>query len=245
MRATARELLDFFLPAACLGCRDHLPLERSGELVCGACRTRLRAPTWPRCHRCGCPLGSGTDAGAGCLECALWGEELAGARAAVVLQPPADALVYALKYGGWCDLGRLMGTRMARQAVPPELGSGPYVVVPIPTTLQRRRERGYNQARVLARVVAEGVDRPLVEALERRGKGPTQVGLHPAERKANVRQAFVVRDAAVPRLSGARVLLVDDVLTTGSTAQAAARPLVQAGAAQVFLTTFARAFPYT
>lgn len=247
MRATtlARELVDFFLPAACLGCRDHLPLERSGELVCGACRTRLRAPTSPRCRRCGCPLGSGSDAGAGCLECAQWGDELVGARAAVVLRPPADALVYALKYGGWCDLAGLMGRRMARHAVPPELGSGPYLVVPVPTTSRRMRERGYNQARVLAGVLAGEVDRPLVEALERRGKGPTQVGLHPGQRKANVLQAFAVRDAAMPRLSGARVLLVDDVLTTGSTAQAAARPLIRAGAAQVFLTTFARAFPYT
>jgi predicted amidophosphoribosyltransferase len=68
--------------------------------------------------------------------------------------------------------------------------------------------------------------------------------LHPAQRLANVKNAFVAKEDAGAELSGARVLLVDDVLTTGSTAAAAARALVQAGAAEVFLSTFARAFPY-
>ena len=86
---------------------------------------------------------------------------------------------------------------------------------------------------------------PLVDALERRHGGSTQVGLHPAERRANVKRAFTVRADARATLTGARVLLVDDVLTTGATAMEAARPLVQAGATQVFLSTFARALPYT
>ena len=133
---------------------------------------------------------------------------------------------------------------MARSAIPRELASKAYVIVPIPTTRRRARTRGYNQARLLAEAVADRVDMPLVDALERRQGGPTQVGLHPAERRANVRRAFAVRSDARAIISGARVLLVDDVLTTGSTAEAAARPLVQAGATQVFLSTFARALPY-
>jgi len=240
----ARELLDFFLPAACLGCRDHLPLERTSELVCGRCRTRLRELPWPRCDRCGYPLGSRAVPGPACVECHGWGGELTGARSAVVLRPPADDLVHGLKYGGWAELAGFMGRRMARCAIPPPLASGPYLVVPIPTTRRRMRSRGYNQARLLASAVSEEVGRPLREALERRHGGPTQVGLHPAQRRANVKRAFVVRDDAIVVLSGARVLLVDDVLTTGSTAGAAARGLVQAGAAEVFLSTFARACPY-
>ena len=240
----ARELLDFFLPAACLGCGDHLPLERTTELVCGRCRTRLREPPWPRCDRCGHPLGSGCVAGPVCLECRGWDDELTGARSAVVLRPPADDLVHGLKYGGWGELAGFMGRRMARCAIPPPLGSGPYLVVPVPTTRQRMRSRGYNQAQLLASAVSEEVGRPLLEALERRHGGPTQVGLHPAQRAANVKKAFAARDDAVVMLSGARVLLVDDVLTTGATAAAAARALVQAGVAEVFLSTFARACPY-
>ena len=137
-----------------------------------------------------------------------------------------------------------MGERMARSAIPRELLSETYVIVPIPTTRRRARTRGYNQARLLAEALADRVDMPLIDALERHHGGPTQVGLHPAERRANVKRAFTVQSDARAILRGARVLLVDDVLTTGSTAMEAARPLVQAGATQVFLSTFARALPY-
>ena len=137
-----------------------------------------------------------------------------------------------------------MGRRMARHAIPPALASGPYLVVPVPTTRRRLRSRGYNQARLLAENVAQELGRPLEEALERRDGGATQVGLHPAQRRANVKNAFVAKKDALAGLSGARVLLVDDVLTTGSTATAAAQALVQAGTAEVFLSTFARACPY-
>ena len=138
----------------------------------------------------------------------------------------------------------LMGERMAQRAIPRELEYEGYLIVPIPTTRRRARARGYNQARLLAEIIADRVDTPLIDALERRQEGSTQVGLHPAERRANVKRAFSVRVDVRATLTGARVLLVDDVLTTGSTAMEAARPLVQAGVTQVFLSTFARALPY-
>ena len=134
--------------------------------------------------------------------------------------------------------------RMAQCAIPRELEYEGYLITAIPTTRRRARTRGYNQARLLAEVIADRVDMPLIDALERRQGGSTQVGLHPADRRANVKRAFTVRADARATLTGARVLLVDDVLTTGSTAMEAARPLVQAGATQVFLSTFARALPY-
>ncbi len=138
----------------------------------------------------------------------------------------------------------LMGDRMAQSAIPRELESERYLIAPIPTTRRRARARGYNQARLLAEILADRVDMPLIDALERCQEGSTQVGLHPAERRANVQRAFTVRANARASLTGARVLLVDDVLTTGATAMEASRPLVQAGVKQVFLSTFARALPY-
>jgi len=243
-RALGAEFLDFFLPAVCIGCGDHLALERSDELVCRPCRTRLRAPPWPRCLRCGFPLGSGAPAAQTCYECGGWGPELSAACFAVVLRGPATALVHGLKYDGWSGLADLMGERMAQSAIPRELESGAYLIVPMPTTRRRARTRGYNQARLLADAVSDRVHMPLIEALERRQRGSTQVGLHPAERRANVKHAFSVRADARATLTGARVLLVDDVLTTGSTAMEAARPLVQTGAKQVFFSTFACALPY-
>jgi len=119
-----------------------------------------------------------------------------------------------------------------------------YLITPIPTTRRRARMHGYNQARLFAETIAERVDMLLIDALERRCHGSTQVGLHPAERRANVKRAFSVRANARATLTDARVLLVDDVLTTGSTAIEAARPLLEARAQPVFLSTFARALPY-
>ena len=96
--ALAVELLDFFLPSICLGCRDHVSLERSVELVCQACRTRLRELPHPRCVRCGFPLGSKAERGSQCVECCRWDEALVGARSAFVLHPPANQrLVVALR----------------------------------------------------------------------------------------------------------------------------------------------------
>ena len=117
-------------------------------------------------------------------------------------------------------------------------------VVPVPTTRTRRRRRGYNQAAELASVVAEALDLELVPALRRRAGGRTQVSLQPVERNRNVRRAFSARDPEGVRVRGRSVLLVDDVLTTGATATAAARALQSAGARGVRLLTFARSVPY-
>lgn len=118
------------------------------------------------------------------------------------------------------------------------------MVVPVPTTRARRRRRGYNQAAVLARALSEMLERPFRSALRRRRAGRTQVALQPLERGRNVRRAFTLRDRSARRLPGRTVLLVDDVLTTGATAAAAARTLGRAGVADVTVVTFARALPF-
>lgn len=165
---------------------------------------------------------------------------LTGARHAYLLEAPADTLVHALKYEGWPELAREMGTAMARRV---ERLAGGTLVVPVPTTERRRRRRGYNQAELLARQVAGELDRPVVDALARRRGGRTQVALHPLQRRANVQGAFAAQPGAAPKLEGRPVLLVDDVLTTGATAAAAALALAQAGASAVTLVTYARALP--
>jgi ComF family protein len=238
--ALARELLELFLPRACLGCRDRVPPEDGDGLVCARCRTMLRRPPPPRCSRCDLPLGTGAPPGEACLECLDWPPLLVSARGAVVMEPPADALVHALKYGGWRSLGELMGSRMAAIALPLR---GRAVAVPVPTTEQRRRERGYNQATILAQVVARLKEVPLVEALERPG-GRTQVRLGPQERRRNVRGSFRARPDLGSRIEGRDVILIDDVLTTGATALAAVEALTEGGAGSVHLLTFARALPF-
>ena len=156
---------------------------------------------------------------------------------------PVDRLVHALKYEGWYELAEEMGGSMAALELP-DSGGPPELVVPVPTTARRLRERGYNQAELLARVVAERRGLPLATPLVRVRGGATQVSLAPTQRRANVAGAF--RAAADRRtLEAHHVLLVDDVLTTGATAGAAAAALLRSGARHVSLVTFARALPFS
>ncbi len=188
----ATDLLDLFLPRGCVACGDRIPPEEAPGLVCMRCRTLLRRPPPPRCPRCDVPQGTGREAGAPCLECAHWPDILDWARAAMVMEAPADALVHALKYGGWRSLGEVMGGYMAK-LLPPMAGVP--LVVPVPTTPHRKRMRGYNQARVLAEVVAGEIGACVEDALER-PRGGTQVRMGPRERRC----------PRVGRFSGAFVL---------------------------------------
>ncbi len=245
-------LFDLLLPRGCVACGEWIPEVRgprfsghprvASPLVCDRCRSRLPVAPWPRCPRCHHPLGTGRRAGSVCRECEGWPEVLRGARYAYVLDTPADDLVHALKYDGWRELAGEMGRAMARVKLPEEARDAS-LVVPVPTTAARRRRRGYNQAELLAASMAEALDLPLAPALERTRNGVSQVSLHPSQRRANVQGAFAVREGMVSRLRGTHVLLVDDVLTTGFTAGAAATGLARAGVSGVTLVTFARALP--
>jgi ComF family protein len=186
------------------------------------------------------PLGTGKTGSGLCLECSDWPQVLSSAKAAYVMEPPADILVHALKYGGWRSLGELMGRRMAE--VNPRLPTNDWIV-PVPTTLRRQRVRGYNQAQVLGEVVAKALGVPLLGALER-PKGGTQVRLGPWERRSNVKGAFKVLSGCGSRIRGSEVILIDDVMTTGATAVSAALALAEEGAKSVRLLTFARALPF-
>jgi ComF family protein len=176
--------------------------------------------------------------------CRTWPPALAYARHAYLLAPPADTLVHALKYEGWRELAPLMGRAMAALPLPSLSPGGRRVVVPVPTTSTRVRRRGYNQALLLASSVAERLDLEMWEALVRKRGGATQVALHPSQRRANVRGTFQARKEVLPVLRGVHVLLVDDVLTTGATAVAAATELDLAGVSEVTLLTYARALPF-
>jgi ComF family protein len=215
------------------------PTAAQHTLVCAGCLAALREPPWPRCPRCHFPRGTGRAPASACLECASWPAALAHATASAVLEAPADALTHALKYGGWRGLAEPLGARMARLCpVPIDT-----VVVPVPTTAGRARQRGYNQAELLARAYAGTLGSRMLLALGRGTEGPSQVALAPDQRRRNVEGAFAVRAGVSARLRGRAVALIDDVLTTGATACAAAQALERAGAAGVTVITFARALP--
>ena len=252
MRAAdvAGGFLELLLPGGCVICRRWIPGPRRMDgkagttsertLICPGCTGRLRRPSWPRCPRCHRPRGSGREASPDCLECVAWPAALAAARWAFVLGPPASDLVHALKYEGWARLAAPMGDAVAR-AVGRDAPEGG-VVVPVPTTVNRVRARGYNQAALLAHRVALRLGLPQVDALARTHAAASQTELAPEARKENVRGAFALSDR--DGIVGRPVVLIDDVLTTGATACEAAETLFDAGASGVVVATFARALPF-
>ena len=223
-------LLDLLLPPRCAACDA---LVTPGESFCVPCAVGLMGPTSP-CPRCGEPR---TTPRARCPRC-RHGRPAFDTLSAPLLYggPVADAIA-KLKYQRRSDLAPQLA-RLFRPllAALPELD----LVVPVPLHPQRLARRGYNQATLLARPVARALRRPLCcDALLRQRDTPSQTHLTPAQRRANVVGAFIVPRAE--RLDGRRVLLVDDVATTGATLDACAAALLASSAARVDALVLARA----
>lgn len=233
--------VNFLLPPACAACGGSAGDEvRAGEgPVCRNCRLKLRRVPLPWCARCGAPLGTGRAPS--CLECEDWPDLLASARAASLLESPARELVHALKYQGWRGAGDFMGAEMARQAG--ERVTAAHYVIPVPTSRRNLRQRGYNQAEVIGASLAAALGRPLLNCLERPTQKGTQTALNPMQRRANVSGAFAVSEGFADRLEGRRLLLVDDVITTGATVVAAARALGSGSPHSVVAYAFSRTVP--
>jgi ComF family protein len=215
-------LLDVLVPQRCVACG-------AGEkAVCAACLAAIRLLRGPLCARCGAPTAWPVER---CAECA--GRRLAyvQARAAVAYEGPARTLVAAWKEHGHRRLGPLFADLVVEVVPRPPVE----VVTFVPADRDRRLWRGRNTAKTLARLAADAWGLPLEPLLERTRHVPPQRGLTRTERRGNVRGAFSARKAP------ARVVLVDDVYTTGATVAAAASELRRAGARSVHVATFARA----
>ena len=238
-------MLDFLLPLRCLGCGGHVPGAGRGERsdpLCLGCSLALRTPPGPYCPRCDLPRGTGRERPALCGRCDDWPAVLNRAVAAVALEPPADALVQALKYGGWAEAAIPMARRMVARLRAIGVFAAD-AVVPVPTTARRRRRRGYNQAEILGGVVARALGLELLDALARQPGQTSQVALQAEDRLANVQKAFGPGPSAHRVTHPSHLILVDDVLTTGATAGAAALALEGLGAEKVTFVAFARTLP--
>lgn len=234
-RALGRVLLDFVLPPQCLACRartaDHPGL-------CARCWSKVEFIDRPCCARTGRPFAY--DAGDGAVSAAALAEPppWERARAAAAFGDVVRDLVHALKYRDRMDAGQLMGRLMT--------GAGATIVqqadmlVPVPLYRGRLWRRRFNQAAVLTRVIGERSGTAVrLEALARTRATRAQVGLNMKDRRRNVRGAFAVADGFRDEVAGRRVVLVDDVITTGATAGACTTALLDAGAASVDVLAFA------
>lgn len=237
-------MLDLVFSPICLGCGGAISTAREERLVCATCRARTRPLPEPRCPRCWHPLSVQAGDFSPCSLCPELPPALRVLRSALVLEEPVRALVHALKYAGWQAVARPLGGYLAALPVPLDVEEEVRWVVPVPLSAVRLRERGYNQAELLARETATRRGWALAPDVLIRGRSTeTQTALHPAERRANVAGAFAVPTGRSEALRGEHVLLVDDVWTTGSTALACTESLLRAGVRAVSVFTLARAMP--
>ncbi len=220
LRAGFSAALDVALPATCAGCG------REGEPLCAACRPALDA----RLHRPpGVPIGLPSDVPAPVLQLE-WCAAFDG---------PVRSALHALKYAGERRLAAPLGGAMARRWS--RAGAGGDVLVPVPVHAERARQRGYDQAELLAEEAAAALDLPVAPWLERRRPTVAQYRLDRGARAANVDGAFGLRRGSDPAaVRGRWPILVDDVVTTGATLAACAAALLDAGAIGVSAVTVAR-----
>ena len=206
--------------------------------LCAACWSGLALIERPYCEHLGLPFAVDLGVGALVSPRALADPPVfARARAVARYDATARGLVRRLKYHDRLDLARTMGAMM--RGAGRELIGGADLVVPVPLHPLRLWRRRFNQAALLAAEVARGGPPHAPGLLARVKRTRPQVGLTRPARAQNLQGAFRVPDAHRPRLAGRRVLLVDDVLTTGATANAASRALVRGGARAVDVLTFA------
>jgi ComF family protein len=201
---------------------------------CGSLIEKERI-TSPICVVCGIPFTSSIGVDHACGRCVEERPSFIAARSAFVFEGKVLDAIHRLKYGGDTSLAGPLA-RLARES---HLPQGPCVIVPVPLHPGRLRERGFNQSLLIARALSRITNSPLVyDRLKRARDTGQQVGLKAAERKKNVSGAFTLTGAAM--FKGKKVLLVDDVVTTGATLNECAKVLKRAGA-EVTALTVARA----
>ena len=235
LAATSRLVLDIALPTLCVSCREPV----NGEGVCAACWAKLSFIAPPFCPRLGIPFVYDPGPDLLSMEAIANPPAFSRARSAVRYDDVARTLVHALKYQDRTDLAPAMGRWMARAGK--ELLGEADMLVPVPLHWRRGWSRRYNQSGALARVISrQSGARVAAESLRRVRATEQQIGLSRAQRASNVQGAFKVVADRMAAIQGRRVILVDDVLTTGATVDACARALLRAKAAQVDVLTFAR-----
>lgn len=231
----AKLALDVALPTLCVACRE--PVEGKG--VCANCWAKLSFIAPPFCPRLGIPFVYDPGPDMLSMEAIASPPAYARARAAVRYDDVARTLVHALKYQDRTDLAPAMGGWMARAGR--ELLDDADVLVPVPLHWRRGWSRRYNQSGALARIIERqtGV-KVAAEALRRVRPTEQQIGLSRPQRASNVQGAFKVEPDRQHLIAGRRVILIDDVLTSGATVDACARALLRAKAASVDVLVFAR-----
>jgi ComF family protein len=234
-------LLNLIFPDSCMLC--SIPLSRHRDCgICSGCwgKAVALAVEPPRCASCGLPFSNFEEnKDTLCSRCILQMPPYSGARSFGHHTQELRLLIQGLKFQGRRHWAGLLASLLVHAFEDSWRREDFDLIVPVPLHPKRRRERGYNQSELLARRLASHIAVPYSRALLRKRHTPPQVGLTDSERRKNVRNAFVCNRKA--DIYKKRILLVDDVMTTGATVSSAAEALLLAGAWRVSVLTVARA----
>lgn len=230
-----RRVTDALTPSQCLSCRVAL---REPASLCVPCWSKLNHLDDPVCNVMGTPfafdMGAGAVSAAALAQAPAWDR----ARAAVAFDEASRGIVHSFKYQDRQEAGLLMARMMARAGR--NLLQDAEVIVPVPLHRWRLWSRRFNQSAFLAQTLARTMARDYRPDILMRARATrTQVGLDEAARRRNVRGAFALGEGRAGAIAGRKILLVDDVRTTGATVEACAGVMRQAGAARVDVLTFA------
>ena len=230
--------LGLLYPETCQLCHSHRARARDG-LVCPDCWSQVRFIRPPFCERCGLPFGGDLTTEFECANCADMDFHFTAARAAVIARSVVLDAIHHFKYSRALWFEPFLADLLLREAVPALRLADWDCIVPVPLHPLKFREREFNQAEVLARHLSRALGIPMNTRLLRRiQRTATQTLLSREQRAANMRGAFAARASIA--LAGQRIILVDDVFTTGATTNACAKALRTAGAAAVCVWTVAR-----
>ncbi|WP_244300965.1 ComF family protein [Roseibium hamelinense] len=237
LTSASKSSLDFLLPPRCLIC--SAATDRGGA-YCPNCWKDLPLIERPFCEQLGIPFVHHMGAGALSPKAISDPPLFARSRSATLFSGSARECVHKLKYGRRRELAKPMAEMMVRAGK--DILQERSIIIPVPLHWTRLVERRFNQAADLANEIAAYTGYPIeISGLQRTRRTQNQVGLTGKERAKNVRGAFRVKAASAPVISSQRVLLVDDVFTTGSTVRTCVRALLSAGASSVDVLTFSMA----
>ena len=238
-------LADFVLRRTCLLCGEPIDqkvnpeVEGASLLVCWRCDRQVRKIPGPTCRRCGSQASPGLRAG--CRMCHRLPIGLDLVRSAAIMDCNSGRLVHRFKYQGWHSLASYLALKVLSARWSNREFWDVDLLVPVPISRTRRRERGYNQSEFLAGELSCRLGIPAaMNILKRVSWERPQVGLTYRERQANVQGAFAVRDGCRDVVSGRRIMLVDDVITTGATLGACSNALRNCGALRISAVSFGR-----
>jgi ComF family protein len=235
-RAAGMATLDLLLPPRCLAC--GATVDQAG-LLCTGCWSSLNFIAPPLCVCCGLPFAYQVAEQSRCLACVASPPPFARARAVLVYDDASRRLILGFKHADRTEAAPAFGSWLARAGG--ELAAEADLIVPVPLHRWRLFQRRYNQAALLAHALGRTVDRRVApDLLVRRRRTPSQGGLGRLGRQRNVAGVFALRSGREAMVAGKRILLIDDVHTTGATLSECARALRRAGAASVDALTLAR-----